>query len=520
MRPVRAVEVLQSNVPFEAQRKPLVEAAGLGVRYSLGSKREDIQSLTYKALFGRWERKEFWALRDFHIVGYAGDILGVIGANGVGKTTLCRVLSGLLRPDEGTLRVEGQVSALLSLEAGFNDQLSGRENIFLKGMMLGLSRHRLKELLPQIVALCGIGRFIDEPLKHYSTGMKARLGFSIVAAVEPDVLILDEVLSTGDLEFSEKAGQKLQELIVKSKMVIVVTHQLDFAQKYCTRLVWLAHGKVMAEGTPHKVVQLYRQSIPDTRKGTAHFRATRVRSGTSRAAEISHLGVKYSLHQNRLTSVLPKFRRAKNSTFWALQDVSFTVNEGDIIGVIGRNGAGKTTLCKVLSGILGPDQGKVRVNGETTALLTFGMGFNNQLTGRDNVYLNGLMLGIPRKRLADLYPDIVEFSGLAEFVDETVKKYSRGMRARLAFSIAAAIRPDVLIIDEALSVGDLEFYEKASVKIQELIAEAKAVVVVTHNLAFVEKICTRALWLEAGILRFDGHPGEAVAGYTRSSLGE
>jgi teichoic acid transport system ATP-binding protein len=148
------------------------------------------------------------------------------------------------------------------------------------------------------------------------------------------------------------------------------------------------------------------------------------------------------------------------------------------------------------------------------------MGFNNQLTGRDNVYLNGMMLGIPRKRLADLYPDIVEFSGLAEFVDETVKKYSRGMRARLAFSIAAAIRPDVLIIDEALSVGDLEFYEKASVKIQELIAEAKAVVVVTHNLTFVEKICTRTLWLDAGILRFDGNPSEAVAGYTRSSLGE
>lgn len=520
MRTVRAVAAVQPNVPFDTQRKPLVEAAGLGVRYSLGSRREDIQSLTYNALFRRRQDKEFWALRDIHMVGYAGDILGVIGANGVGKTTLCRVLSGLLRPDEGTLRVEGQVSALLSLEAGFNDQLSGRENIFLKGMMLGLSRHQLKELFPQIAALCGIGRFIDEPLNHYSTGMKARLGFSIAAAVEPDVLILDEVLSTGDLEFSEKAGQKLQELIVKSKMVIVVTHQLDFAQKYCTRLVWLAHGKVMAEGTPYNVVQLYRQSIPDTRKGTAYLRETRVRAGTSRAAEISHLGVKFSLHRNGFTTAFPKFRQAKNPTFWALQDVSFTVNEGDIIGVIGRNGAGKTTLCKVLTGILEPDQGKVRVDGETTALLTFGMGFNNQLTGRDNVYLNGMMLGIPRRRLADLYPDIVEFSGLAEFVDETVKKYSRGMRARLAFSIAAAIRPDVLIIDEALGVGDLEFYEKASAKIQELIAEAKAVVVVTHNLTFVEKICTRALWLDRGILRFDGNPGEAVAAYTRSSLGE
>jgi teichoic acid transport system ATP-binding protein len=454
------------------------------------------------------------------MVGYAGDILGIVGANGAGKTTLCRVLSGLLRPDEGTLRVEGQVSALLSLEAGFNDQLSGRENVFLKGMMLGLSRHRLRELFPQIAALCGIGRFIDEPLNHYSTGMKTRLGFSIAAAIEPDVLILDEILGAGDLEFSEKAGQKLQELIVKSKMVILVTHQLDFAQKYCTRLVWLAKGRVMADGPPGGVAELYRQSIPDLQKRTPQFRATRVRARPSCAAEIRRLGVKFSLHQNGMPSMFPKFRQARNSTFWALQDVSFTVNEGDVVGIIGRNGAGKTTLCKVLSGILEPDQGAVRVDGETTALLTFGMGFNNQLTGRDNARLNGMMLGIPRRRLVDLYPAIAEFSGLGDFFDEPVKKYSRGMRARLGFSIAAAIRPDVLVIDEALGVGDLEFYEKASAKIQELIAEAKAVLIVTHNLTFVEKICTRALWLDRGVLKFDGDPGKAVAAYTRSSLGE
>jgi teichoic acid transport system ATP-binding protein len=290
MRTVRAVEILPAGVPLETRRKPLFEAAGLGVRYSLGSGREDIQSLAYNTLFRRRQDKEFWALRDLHLVGYAGDILGVVGANGAGKTTLCRVLAGLLRPDEGTLKVEGQVSALLSLEAGFNDELSGRENVFLKGMMLGLSRHRLRELFPQIAALCGIGRFIDEPLNHYSAGMKTRLGFSIAAAIEPDVLILDEILGAGDLEFSEKAGQKLQELIIKSKMVILVTHQLDFAQKYCTRLVWLANGRVMADGPPGGVAELYRQSIPDSRR-TPQFRATGVRARRSCTAEIHRLGV-------------------------------------------------------------------------------------------------------------------------------------------------------------------------------------------------------------------------------------
>ena len=145
----------------------------------------------------------------------------------------------------------------------------------------------------------------------------------------------------------------------------------------------------------------------------------------------------------------------------------------------------------MISGILKADRGEVLVDGKITALLTFGMGFNDQLTGKDNVYLNGMMIGIQKKRLFGLYPDIVEFSELAKFMDEPVKHYSRGMKARLGFSIAAMIRPDVFIIDEALRVGDMSFYEKASTKIQELMALAKTVIVVTHNMTFVEKVCTR-----------------------------
>ncbi|MBI3801865.1 MAG: ABC transporter ATP-binding protein [Deltaproteobacteria bacterium] len=499
----------------------MIEAEGLGVKYILGSRREDIQSRTYDVLFWRWQRREFWALRDLHLVGYPGDMLGIIGVNGSGKTTLCRVLTGLLRPDEGGLSIKGQVYSLLSFGAGFNDQFSGRENIFLKGLMLGLSRQHLTELFPEIVEFSGLQRFIDEPLKHYSTGMKTRLGFSIAAVVEPDILILDEVLSGGDLEFNEKAGQKMQELISKSKMVIVVTHQMDFAKTYCTRVAWLDGGRVRAAGHPDEVVQRYRESIPPLRKRTAAFRETRPRLGTARVIEVSHLEVKFSLLQNwsmnrGRTPLFSKIRGSAKASFWALEDVSFTVRAGDIVGVIGPNGAGKSTLCRVLSGILRPDRGKVWVDGETTALLTFGAGFNGQLTGRDNVYLNGMMLGIAKKRLSDLYPAIVEFSGLAKFMDEPVKHYSRGMKVRLGFSIAAMIKPDILIIDEALSAGDLAFYEKASAKIQELIAEAKAVLVVTHNLTFVETICTRALWLDKGRIRFEGNPKEAVTRYRQS----
>lgn len=148
--------------------------------------------------------------------------------------------------------------------------------------------------------------------------------------------------------------------------------------------------------------------------------------------------------------------------------------------------------------------------------MTLGTGFNDQLSGGDNIYLNGMMLGIPKRELIHLYGDIVKFSELGGFIDKPVKHYSRGMLSRLGFSIAATIQPDVFIIDEALSVGDASFYEKASARIQELIGQAKAVLVVTHSLDFVEKVCTRALWLDKGMVRFDGDPKEAVAGYRQS----
>ena len=199
-----------------------------------------------------------------------------------------------------------------------------------------------------------------------------------------------------------------------------------------------------------------------------------------------------------------------------LNDVTLSVNEGEIVGIIGRNGAGKSTLCRLISGILKPDRGTIFVEGQTTALLSFGAGFNIQLTGRDNVYLNGMMLGIPKKELRHIYTDIVKFSGLGHFIDQPVKKYSSGMKSKLGFSIAAMIKPDVFVIDEALSTGDIAFYEKASAKIQDLITIAKSVIVVTHNMAFVQKVCTRTIWIDGGIVKFDGSSKKAVDVYRQS----
>ena len=500
--------------------EPLIQLTGLGVKYTLGHKRDDLQSLTYRTIFKQRKKVERWALQDVDITSYAGDILGIIGPNGAGKSTLCRVLSGVLKPDTGTVNRHGKVSALLALGVGFREELSGRENIFLNGMMVGFSRREMHALCPSIIAFAELESFIDQPLKRYSTGMKARLGFSIAVAVEPDILIVDETLSVGDAGFSERAGARMQELVAQAKTVWVVTHQLKFVEQYCTQAIWLEQGQIKAAGLPGEVVPRYRAVQLARKKDRPKVIMAKI-TGRSRTTDIivaDQLGVQFSLGTNRIRlGGWACSRSVENrDTLWALSDVSFRVHEGEVLGVIGRNGAGKTTLCKVLTGILHADSGTVRVQGDTTALLTLGAGFDGQISGRDNVYLKGMLLGVSHARLQAMYDEIVEFAGLAKFMHEPLKHFSHGMRARLGFSIAAIIKPDVLILDETLSVGDVAFYEKASQKIQELIADARAVIVVTHRLDFVEKVCTRALWLSRGRIEFEGDPQETVTRYRQS----
>lgn len=510
-------KAIDSSPVNNKRRIPMVEAVNVGVNFVVGRKREDLQSYSYKLLNKRRRtEKKIWALKDVNFTGYAGDILGIVGSNGAGKTTLCRTIAGLLRPDTGQIHVFGSVTALFSLGTGFNQELTGLENIFLNGYMLGFSRDHIKQLLPQIVSFSGLGHFINEPLKRYSSGMRARLGFSIAAAVESDILVIDEAISAGDLEFRAKAAQTMQEQVAKASMVIVVSHQIDFIEENCTRALWIDRGRVMSSGKPGEVASAYRESIPA--KARPRLVATRSEVLNSKVVDVKNLGLKYELTVKKSAfSGKAVFSRRKKP-FWALRDVTFTINEGEIVGIIGPNGAGKTTLCRVLTGILKNDTGEVSVQGKTTALLSFGTGFNEQLTGRDNIFLNGLMLGIPKKKILQLYQDIVDFSELGKFIDRPVKHYSSGMKSRLGFSIAATIIPDILIIDEVLSAGDASFSEKASARIQELIGQAKAVIVVTHSLDLVDKLCTRAIWLNQGRLVFDGMPEETVARYKNKVL--
>lgn len=501
---------------------PLVEVSDVGVRFRAGSRREDLQSLTYRGLRRSPRVRDLWALRDLDFRVSSGEIVGVIGRNGAGKTTLCRVLAGLLLPDHGSVVRRCEVSALLALGTGFNAELSGEENALLNGLMLGYSRRELQRILPELAAFSGLGRFMKEPLKHYSSGMRARLGFSVASMLDADVLVIDETLTAGDLEFRQRAGERMQQLVEKAKSVVLVTHQLAFVESYCTRAVWLEQGQVRADGCPGDVVSEYTASLPKRTPVQVSFSETASTARQDSVVVAEQVSVRFQLQRSgkepeAQTDSRGEDAASNSQVFWALQGVDLTLRKGEILGIIGPNGSGKTTLCRVLTGILRPDRGRVSVRGRVTALLTLGAGFNDQLPGKDNIYLNGMMLGIAKPQLHELYPQIIEFSELRDAIARPVKHFSAGMRARLGFSILASLNPDIFIIDEALGAGDAAFQEKASARLQELIADADAVIVVSHSMRFVERVCTRAMWVDVGRVRAEGDPEEVVGAYRQST---
>jgi ABC-type polysaccharide/polyol phosphate transport system ATPase subunit len=202
-----------------------------------------------------------------------------------------------------------------------------------------------------------------------------------------------------------------------------------------------------------------------------------------------------------------------NSKYWALKDVSFVVHPGETLGLIGRNGSGKSTLLLALAGIIRSDPGRINTFGYSPTLLTLTTGFEMDLTGRDNIFLQGAYFGFGRTKMDELADAIIDFSELGDFIDVPLRKYSGGMRIRLAFSVAAFIEPEILLIDEVFGVGDAGFIAKSRDKIRELIQRSHAIVVATHDMSFVREICTKALWLNEGHLAAFGDPNEVVDAY-------
>lgn len=219
-----------------------------------------------------------------------------------------------------------------------------------------------------------------------------------------------------------------------------------------------------------------------------------------------------------LSSLLRRRRRARRSDeFWALRGVTLAVPHGEILGVIGPNGAGKSTLLRVIAGIYSADRGRVNTRGTIATLLSLGAGFDLRRPGRENIYKNGTLLGLTRPQIDERVEAIVELAGLGEFIDAPVMTYSSGMRARLGFSVAAHVDPDVLLIDEVLSTGDEEFRHRVGTIFDRFTRQKKTVVFVTHNLAALRESCTSAIWMQHGVVHLAGQPQEVAAAYVDSS---
>ena len=238
----------------------------------------------------------------------------------------------------------------------------------------------------------------------------------------------------------------------------------------------------------------------------------------SPAIQLDNISVRYRMLHNRSTTFkehILRWMRGQNGfvDFWALKDISLSVGSGESIGIIGSNGAGKSTLLKVIAQVLHPTEGRIRVSGLVAPILSLGAGFDMELTGRENIYLNGAMLGFSRLEMNKKVPALLEFSMLKDFIDAPLRTYSSGMVARLAFAIATDVKPDILLIDEVLSVGDINFTKKCNTRMSAYKNNGTTLVIVSHSLATVSELCDRVIWLEHGTIRAVGEAAEVIKAY-------
>ena len=235
--------------------------------------------------------------------------------------------------------------------------------------------------------------------------------------------------------------------------------------------------------------------------------------------EVEDVSMRFNLAKERVDNLKEyivkklKFQSISFDEFWALKNISFSIQKGESVALIGSNGSGKSTMLKIISGILIPTAGKIRVNGSIAPLIELGAGFDYQLTGRENIFLNGAVLGHSKRLMQEKYDEIVEFSGLADFIDVPVKNYSSGMVARLGFSVATMVKPDILIVDEILAVGDQAFQEKCHKRMEEMMNGGTTVVLVSHSESDIRRICQKAVCIERGDLRSTGDIDEMLKMY-------
>jgi ABC-2 type transport system ATP-binding protein/lipopolysaccharide transport system ATP-binding protein len=249
--------MVEEQIPHSEQ---VIHLEGVSVRYRVPSERiGTFKEYMIRRLRRQVQMRTFWALQGINVDVYRGEIFGFVGDNGAGKSTLLKVVARVLRPTKGRVVVRGRVAPLLELGAGFHPELTGKENIFLNGALLGFSHREMLEKYDQIVDFSELGEFINAPIRTYSTGMYARLGFSVATAHEPDVLIVDEILGVGDESFQRKCADRIALFRQQGASILLVSHSMVTIETMCQRAAWLDHGKLMVMGEPAQVIQAYRQ---------------------------------------------------------------------------------------------------------------------------------------------------------------------------------------------------------------------------------------------------------------------
>lgn len=242
-----------------------IELSGIQVRFSMPTERiVSFKEYVLKRISGKLEHRELWALRSLNLTVQPGEFVGVVGRNGAGKSTLLKVISRVLTPTAGRVVVRGQVAPLLELGAGFHFDLTGRENVFLNAALFGYSRRVVQEHLGEVIAFSELEEFIDLPIRNYSSGMLARLGFAVATMFRPDILLIDEVLAVGDVGFQEKCLARIHDFCARGTAILLVSHQLESIADHCRRTLWIERGNLTAEGPPDEVLPRYAEGFAES----------------------------------------------------------------------------------------------------------------------------------------------------------------------------------------------------------------------------------------------------------------
>ena len=593
------------------------------------------------------------ALRQIDLAVDPGEAVGIIGANGAGKSTLLKVLADVLAPTSGSVEYGGRLGAIIELGLGFHPDLTGWENARASCVIQGMSKGQLESSLPEIVEFSGLGSAMDQPLRQFSTGMRARLGFALATHAPTDILAVDEVLAVGDVEFQERCFDRIRSRVEGGTTLLFVSHEMWMVEMVCDRVIQLDGGRVVADGPASDIITNYLSPAPRPRtvptnevlqlerfnidppqvpalselRFTARLVANRaaedvrldtefglatapadatVAHSTQRVADRIRAGQELNLEgrssvfptdsghfrvrcrvvagdddavsdeatadfwidgtrpgrrpqmalevdtavtnlapesENRRRHVLqpvggaqsrvsttqltkafrPRSNRgldrrvlpgrlgaADRDGKSAVDSVTTLFRPGTTTGIIGANGAGKTTFLKLVAGTMEPSAGTLAVDGRVVSLLDVGLGFHGDLTGRENVVITTQLLGLRRADVDRQLGEIHDFSGLGEALDQPVRQYSTGMRARLGLAVALHANPGVLLIDETLSVGDEDFRRKAILAVEQLRSTGTSILFVSHDLRLVEEVCDRVIRMDRGRVIEDGPTAEVL----------